>query len=134
MRAKILLGLAFLGASILAATDRIHPLDVKFGLWEITGTVTTRGRSPVPPEDLSKLTLGQRSRLAERMKARIRGKKEYQNLSVVPDEGEMESGHEQHRRRSKELHANDSHFDGEQDRDECAMQRSRHEKPDASGV
>jgi len=36
MRMAILLGLALLGASTLAATGRIHPLDVKFGLWEIT--------------------------------------------------------------------------------------------------
>lgn len=48
---------------------KLHPLNVKTGLWETTTTWTIGGEMPIPASMLNKLTPEQRARLEERMKA-----------------------------------------------------------------
>jgi Protein of unknown function (DUF3617) len=74
MRNKTLCGLVLLATVTLGATDKIRPLNIKFGLWEMTGTTTRTAAIPVPEEDVSKLTPEQRARLQERMDARSAAK------------------------------------------------------------
>ncbi len=49
------------------AADKITPLDVKLGLWEVTTTNSMSGEIPIPPEKLAKLTPEQRARLEASM-------------------------------------------------------------------
>jgi hypothetical protein len=69
MRVKLMVGLILMFAVAIWATDKLQPLNVKLGLWEVTKTITTNGQLSVPPEMLSRLTPEQRARLEERMKA-----------------------------------------------------------------
>jgi hypothetical protein len=56
--------------SIVAhAADKVQPLNVKVGLWEVITTATTSGGNPIPPETLQGLSPEQRTRIEERMKA-----------------------------------------------------------------
>ncbi len=52
-----------------SAQQKIQPLDLKLGLWEVTTTSAMSGQMPMPPEALAKLTPEQRARMEERMKA-----------------------------------------------------------------
>lgn len=69
MRAPILIALIFASYVVSRRTDKILPLDVKLGLWEVTTAVTSSRQIPVPAEVLAKLTPEQRARIEERMKA-----------------------------------------------------------------
>jgi uncharacterized protein DUF3617 len=73
MRTSILMGLIFASYIVSRRTDKIQPLDVKLGLWEVTTAATTGGQIPVPAEVLAKLTPGQRARIEERLKAQSSG-------------------------------------------------------------
>ncbi len=42
--------------------DKITPLDVKMGLWQVTSTTTTNGAIGLPPELLAQMTPEQRAR------------------------------------------------------------------------
>jgi hypothetical protein len=51
------------------STVKLHPLDIKTGLWETTRTYTMAGVLPIPADRLARLNPEQRARLEERMKA-----------------------------------------------------------------
>lgn len=70
MRVKLLLGTIFLWALGAHAADKVQPLNVKPGLWEITGTVSVSGNggSPLSREQLDKLTPEQRTRFEQAWK------------------------------------------------------------------
>jgi hypothetical protein len=74
VRSRFLFGLTLLGIAAFGATDRIRPPNIKFGLWEMTGTMTRAAEMPVPAEDMSKLTPDERARLQDRMNARSAAK------------------------------------------------------------
>jgi Protein of unknown function (DUF3617) len=71
MRTKTLVGLVFITSLAALAADKIRPLKVKVGLWEVTTTATTSGDLPIPAGLLEKLTAAQRARVKERMKAKV---------------------------------------------------------------
>jgi uncharacterized protein DUF3617 len=73
MRTKILLVVLFSAVTVAWAAQKIEPLNVKLGLWEMTMTTRTIGEMPIPAESLSKLSPEQRAKLEERMKARSAG-------------------------------------------------------------
>jgi hypothetical protein len=61
-------------ASIPAwSADKLQPLDVKLGLWEVTTTSSNAGEMPIPADVLAKLTPEQRARMEERIKASSAG-------------------------------------------------------------
>ena len=68
MRPTLLVTLIFTSFVVLWAADRVQPMDVKVGLWEVTKTTATSGQ--IPAGLLGKLTPEQRARLEERMNAR----------------------------------------------------------------
>lgn len=68
MRPTLLVTLIFTSFVVLWAADRVQPMDVKAGLWEVTKTTATSGQ--IPAGLLGKLTPEQRARLEERMNAR----------------------------------------------------------------
>lgn len=73
MRTKIVL-VVLLGATMTAlAAQKVEPLNVKLGLWDMTMTTTPAGQIPIPPEYLSRLTPEQRAKLEERFKAQYSG-------------------------------------------------------------
>ncbi len=69
MRLILRLVLATLSAAALAA-DKVQPLNIKTGLWEVTTTAISSGEMPIPAGLLEKLTSEQRARVEERTKAR----------------------------------------------------------------
>jgi hypothetical protein len=69
----ILCGLILLASMTLTAADKLQPLNVKVGLWEMSETVTTSGEMPIPPEVLAKLTPEQRAKLEAQMKSNSGG-------------------------------------------------------------
>jgi hypothetical protein len=54
----------------MRAADKVEPLNIRVGLWEVTTTVTASGEMPIPAVLLDKLTPEQRARVEERMNAR----------------------------------------------------------------
>jgi hypothetical protein len=70
MRPKLLLGLTVLSALALWASDKITPLNVKEGLWEMTVTHSMTGMpaANIPPETLAKLPPEQRAHMEAMMK------------------------------------------------------------------
>jgi hypothetical protein len=56
------------------AANKVQPLNVRVGLWEVTTTVASNGQMPIPADLLAKLTAEQRARMDERMKANSSGK------------------------------------------------------------
>lgn len=71
MRMKILLGVLLVFAVGGLAAQKMEPLHIKPGLWEMT--ITSSGQIPIPPEALARLTPEQRAKFEERMKARAEG-------------------------------------------------------------
>jgi Protein of unknown function (DUF3617) len=65
----ILLGLMLALSTGAWAADKLQPMNVKTGTWEVTTTNTRSGTPPIPPELLARLTPEQRARMEERMKA-----------------------------------------------------------------
>lgn len=74
MRSKILAVLAVVLAASALAADKLQPLNVRLGLWEVTTTMTSQGAMPIPAELLARMTPEQRARMEERMKAGSAGK------------------------------------------------------------
>ena len=66
---NIYVGVILMSALAVWAADKVQPLNVKVGLWEVTTTTTTSGQMPIPAELLARLTPEQRARMEERMKA-----------------------------------------------------------------
>jgi len=69
MRATILFGLILTVANQIWAADKVQPLNVKTGLWEVTTTTTRSGEMPLPADLLAKLTPEQRAKMEETSKA-----------------------------------------------------------------
>ena len=69
-RAGYFVALALASSLQVLAADKVQPLNVKVGLWELTTAITTGGDLPIPAGLLEKLTPEQRARVEERMKAR----------------------------------------------------------------
>jgi hypothetical protein len=70
MRTELFIGLVFSWFVAVWAADKVQPLNVKAGLWEVTTTVTTSGELPIPAGLLEKLTPEQRARIKDRIEAR----------------------------------------------------------------
>jgi len=70
MRVKIVVsGLLVLAATAIGlAAQKLEPLHVKTGLWEVTTNMTRTGQLPISPDVLAKMTPEQRARIDERMK------------------------------------------------------------------
>ena len=73
MRTKILLAVFFGAATVALAAQKIEPLNVKLGLWEMTLVTKSSGEMPLPTEYLSKLTPEQRAKMEAAMKAQTAG-------------------------------------------------------------
>ena len=73
MRSKVLLALLVLSSFSLWAGDKIQPLDIKLGLWEVTSTIAMTGMPPIPPDALAKMTPEQRAKMEAVMGARSGG-------------------------------------------------------------
>ena len=76
LRISVISTLALLLATASVPTwsaDKLQPLDVKVGLWEVTTTSSNMGEMPIPADVLAKLTPEQRARMEERMKASSAG-------------------------------------------------------------
>ena len=56
------------------STIKLQSLNIKPGLWESTRTIKRTGEMPIPTELLNRLTLEQRARMEERMKANSGGR------------------------------------------------------------
>ena len=69
MKTKILSLALFGAATVVLAAQKIEPLNVKLGLWEMNTTTKSGGEMPISPELLNKLTPEQRAKLEESMKA-----------------------------------------------------------------
>ena len=65
----IFIGLILASWLPVRAADKVQPLNVKTGLWEMTMTTTTSGTMPISPELAAKLTPEQRARMEATMKA-----------------------------------------------------------------
>ncbi len=70
MRTSLLcLLLAFFSTALWGA-DKVQPLNVKLGLWEVTSTTNVSGMPPIPDDVLARMTPEQRARMEAAMKAR----------------------------------------------------------------
>lgn len=65
----LLCRLILLAPMTLSAANKLQPLNVKVGQWEMNQTMTTSGEMPIAPELLDKLTPEQRARIEAHMKA-----------------------------------------------------------------
>jgi hypothetical protein len=70
MRRTLALALLILSSIVVCTADKIKPLNMKLGLWEITNLTSMSGEPPITPEMLAKMTPQQRAKFDERMKAR----------------------------------------------------------------
>lgn len=71
MRTKLFLALILFSLPVLWAADKITPLNVKEGLWEVTVTHSMSGMPAmpaIPPETLAKMPPEQRARIEAMMK------------------------------------------------------------------
>jgi hypothetical protein len=70
MRTKVLLALILFSSLTLWAADKITPLNIKEGLWEMTMTHSMTGMpaAAIPPDTLAKMTPEQRARMEAAMK------------------------------------------------------------------
>ncbi len=70
MRTKFLLSLIVLSSLLLWAADKLTPLNVKEGLWEMTVTHSMTGMpsATIPPETLARMPPEQRARVEAAMK------------------------------------------------------------------
>jgi hypothetical protein len=73
MRSNVLFALLVLCSFSLWADDKIQPLDIKLGLWEVTSTNATTGMPPIPPDVLAKMPPEQRAKMEAAMGARSGG-------------------------------------------------------------
>jgi hypothetical protein len=76
----------------VGAEDKIQPLDIKVGLWEVTNTSTASGEMPIPADLLSRLTPEQRAMMEERMKARSAGQGKTTTYKKCLTKDQLEKG------------------------------------------
>lgn len=70
MRTTAIWGMVLLASLAIWAADKVQPLNVKIGLWEVTTIITTSEEIPIPAGLLEKLTPEQRARIQDRIEAR----------------------------------------------------------------
>ena len=68
MRSKFLLSLIIFPSLTSWAADKLTPLNIKEGLWEMTVTHSMTGMPAIPPDTLAKMTPEQRARIEATMK------------------------------------------------------------------
>ena len=68
MRSKFLLALIIFSSLTFWAADKLTPLNIKEGLWEMTVTHSMMGMPTIPPDTLAKMPPEQRARLEAAMK------------------------------------------------------------------
>jgi hypothetical protein len=68
MRTKLFLCLIIFSSLTFWAADKITPLNIKEGLWEMTVTHSMSGMPAIPPETLAKMPPEQRARVEAAMK------------------------------------------------------------------
>jgi len=68
MRSQLLLALVVFFSLLLWAADKLTPLNIKEGLWEMTVTHSMTGMPAIPPDTLAKMTPEQRARIEATMK------------------------------------------------------------------
>jgi Protein of unknown function (DUF3617) len=68
MRAKFLLALIIFSSPTFWAADKLTPLNIKEGLWEMTVTHSMTGMPAIPPDTLAKMPPEQRARVEAAMK------------------------------------------------------------------
>jgi Protein of unknown function (DUF3617) len=68
MRTNFILAAIVFFSLTLFAADKITPLNVKEGLWEMTVTHSMTGMPAIPPDTLAKMTPEQRARMEAMMK------------------------------------------------------------------
>ena len=73
MRKPIFFSVICLCASVVLANDKVQPLNIKTGLWEMTVTSAVSGRPPIPPETLARMTPEQRAKFEAAMKGMASG-------------------------------------------------------------
>lgn len=64
----ILCGLILLISMTVVAANKLQPLNVKVGLWEVTQTITSSGQVPIPADVLAKMTPEQRAKVEQQLK------------------------------------------------------------------
>jgi hypothetical protein len=70
MRVRILASSLLLAVAVFSlAAQKLQPLHVKTGLWEVTTNMTRTGQLPISADVLAKMSPEQRARIEERMKA-----------------------------------------------------------------
>jgi hypothetical protein len=70
MRAVNLMGVLLLLSAAVFAGDKIDPLNVKAGLWEVTTTTNSRGNPTIPAERLERMSPEQRAQVEQYLKSR----------------------------------------------------------------
>ncbi len=73
MRTRVLLAVSVLLSCAVWPADKLQPLNVKLGLWEVTQTTFMPGLPQIPPEALAKMPAEQRARFEESMKQNMSG-------------------------------------------------------------
>ena len=68
MRTKFLLSLIIFSSLTFRGADKLTPLNIKEGLWEMTVTHSMIGMPAIPPDTLAKMPPEQRARLEAAMK------------------------------------------------------------------
>jgi hypothetical protein len=68
MRTKFLLALIIFSSLTFWAADKLTPLNIKEGLWEMTVTHSMTGMPAIPPETLARMPPEQRARVEAAMK------------------------------------------------------------------
>jgi hypothetical protein len=63
MRTKFLLALIIFSSLTFWGADKLTPLNIKEGLWEMTVTHSMTGMPAIPPDTLAKMTPEQRARI-----------------------------------------------------------------------
>jgi hypothetical protein len=76
MRKALLVAVICLTASVVFAQGKLQPLNVKTGLWQVTGSTTMNGAPPIPAElqaRMAKMTPEQRAQAEAMIKSRFGG-------------------------------------------------------------
>jgi len=70
MRKLVLLGMFLSLVFVAMAGDKVQPLNIKTGLWQVTMTTAVSGRPPIPADLLARMSPEQRAKFEEAMKKR----------------------------------------------------------------
>ena len=73
MRKLVVLGVFFSWVLVAMAGDKVQPLNIKTGLWQITMTTAVSGLPPMPADVLARMSPEQRAKFEAAMKKRASG-------------------------------------------------------------